>query len=263
MTPAHSPVHPETVVDPKLLKHRPSRALADLDIGKLHPGMSPNVFGMLKRVIQTKVHPRVIEFGIGVSTYHLVDCLRGTEATYIGIEHNRSWFDIVEHWVSRLLTRHAKTLPLAQSRQVGPRQPKFFSRPLLSIDSRFTAGDLTVQLLLRQNVGLTGDGTEQEFYEYVQAGSGLADVVIVDGRARVPVLNHIHQTHILAPEGILFVHDAAGYQEHLKDVFPDGTFLEGRGGLKNPLRPDQRAVPCVPHEAYVWPGCQDQGIPDA
>jgi predicted O-methyltransferase YrrM len=240
------------VVDPVRLKLRPDPALAAADVERLGPNMSPNVFDALRAAIAARPRPTVLEAGIGISTYHLVGQLRTAGGTYVGIEHNRHWFEIVEQWVRRLLVRHAKEEPLEEVRRVAGLKPMYYEKPLLAVETAFFAGPLTVRLLLRQCTGQTGDGTAEEFHEYLAALTGPADVAIVDGRAREPALVRLAEARVLAPGGLLFLHDARQYREAALRRFPGGTFLDGRGGFKNALRPDQAPRDFVPEEAYLW-----------
>ncbi len=240
------------VADPVMLKHRPDLSLAYADVKGLQPNMSPTVFTALQEAIATVQRPTILETGIGLSTYHLCDQLRKGGGTYIGVEHNWGWFEVVEAWIRRLLTLHAGGVPVEQRRFIGPLQPKYYPKPVLHVDSLFAAGPLTITLLLRQATGLTGDGTAEEFHEYLEAIAGPVDVAIVDGRARIPTLERIAAQRVLRPGGMLFLHDAATYRKVAETLFPGGRFLEGRGGFKNALRPDQAARSLVPDEAYLW-----------
>ena len=248
-----------TVVDARELKHRPDHSLASADVETLQPNMSPSVFDALKEAIASYDRPTLIETGIGISTYHLCNQLRTVGGTYLGIEHNRGWFEIVEVWIYRLLATHAKQTPVEQTRVIGALQPKYYSKPLLYVDSIFRAGPLTVTLLLRQAIGQTGDGTAEEFHEYLEAISEPADVAIVDGRARVPTLTRLAERAIIRPGGLLFLHDAKAYRDIVQELFPGGSFLDGRGGFKNDLRPDQVPVAVVPNEAYLWRAPRGEG----
>lgn len=240
------------VVDPIELKCRPDHSLASADVDALYPNMSPNVFGELKAAIASYRNPTVIETGIGISTYHLCNQLRSTGGTYLGIEHNRRWFEIVDAWIYRLLAKHAKQVPIEQSRVTGALRSDYYPAPMLCVDSAFRAGPLTVILLLRQATGQTKDGTAEEFHEYLEAIAGPADVAIVDGRARVPTLARLAERAIIRPGGLLFLHDAKTHRDIARELFPGGSFLDGRGGFKNVLRPDQLAKDFVPQEAYLW-----------
>jgi hypothetical protein len=241
-----------SVVDPVELKHRPDRSLAKANLEELKPNMSPNVFAALREAIAGFERPSVVETGIGISTYHLCEQLRTTGGVYLGIEHNRGWFEIVEAWVYKLLVRHAKQVPVEQVRVIGALQPRYFPKPLLAVDTTFRAGPLTVTLLLRQAISQTGDGTAEEFHEYVEAVAGPVDVAIVDGRARVPTLTRLAEPGLMNAGGLLFVHDAKTYRDALSHWFPGGEFLDGQGGFKNDLRPDQVAKEFVEQEAYLW-----------
>ncbi|WP_447972118.1 class I SAM-dependent methyltransferase [Nitrospira sp. Kam-Ns4a] len=240
------------VVDPRELKLRPNPGLAYAPVERLHPNMSPSVFAALRDAIAARTRPTVLEAGIGISTYHLVAQMRETGGLYVGVEHNRHWFEIVEQWVRRLLSRHAKEELLEERRTVGGLKPMYGEQALLAIETTFRAGALTVRLLLRQCTGQTGDGTVEEFYEYLQALAEPADVAIVDGRARVAVLERLARERLIAPGGLLFLHDARPYRAAALRCFPGGTFLDGHGGFKNALRPDQAARDFVPEEAYLW-----------
>lgn len=241
-----------SVVDPVELKYRPDRSLAQADVDRLQPNMSPNVFAALTEAVVARERPSVVETGIGISTYHLCERLRTTGGVYLGIEHNRGWFEIVESWVYKLLARHAKQVPVEQVRVIGGLQPRYSPKPLLAVDTTFRAGPLTVTLRLRQAISQTGDGTAEEFHEYVEALTGPVDVAIVDGRARVPTLTRLAERGLIGPGGLLFVHDAKTYREPLSRLFPGGDFLDGRGGCKNDLRRDQIAKEFVEQEAYLW-----------
>lgn len=250
-----------SVVDPIELKHRPDQSLASVDVDALYPNMSPNVFTALTDAIGTYERPTVLETGIGISTYHLCKQLRTGGGSYLGIEHNRGWFEIVEAWIYRLLAKQAKHVPVEQSRLIGALQSDYYPKPLLCVNSIFRAGPLTVTLLLRQASGQTGDGTAEEFHEYLAAIAGPVDVAVVDGRARVPTLECLTERAIIKPGGLLFIHDAKTYRDIAQELFPGGTFLDGRGGFKNALRPDKAAREFVVQEAYFWraAGCAAGG----
>lgn len=239
-------------VSPNELKHNPPMDVARADVAPLQPAMSPNVFAALKAAVAGYPCPTVVETGIGISTYHLCEQLRTAGGTYVGIESNRGWWSIVEAWIARLLTAHAKQAPLEQVRRIWPLQPRHYPKPLLAMDSTFRAGALTAILRLRQPTGLTGDGTAEELDDYIQAVEGPAQVVIVDGRARLPILDRIVERGILAPGGLLFVHDARSFREVLTARFPGGRFLDGEGGFTNAFRPERAPIPHVPQEAYFW-----------
>jgi hypothetical protein len=240
------------VADPMTLKHRPDRQLASVDVDRMQPNMSPNVFAALQHAIGAYERPRIVETGIGISTYHLCEQIRTRGGTYLGVEHNRGWFEIVEAWIYKLLLRHAKQVRVEQSRVIGALEPAYQAKPLLFIDSIFRAGPLAITLLLRQAMTQTGDGTAEEFHEYLEAITGPVDVVIVDGRARVPTLTRLAERALIGPGGTLFIHDAKTYRDIAQDLFPGGDFLNGQGGFKNALRQDQPAKGFVPQEAYLW-----------
>lgn len=239
-------------VDPRILKHEPDASLALAEIDALQPNMSPTVFQTLLDVVGGYRTPTILESGIGISTYHLCRQLQAQGGALIGVEHNAHWFGIIEAWILRLLTRTASAVPLEQHRRTCSLVPHGADRPLIAVDSTFLSGPLTVTLLLRQATGQTGDGTLEEFYDYVHAVNGTADVIVVDGRARLPLLERIRAERMVAPGGTLFLHDAPTYRDGALARFPGGRFLDGRGGFKNAFRPDQEAKPFMPQEAFVW-----------
>lgn len=236
----------------KDLKYRPDRSLAFAAVEGLAPGMSPNVFASVRDAMVRQHAPTVIEIGLGVSTYHFIALLLGRGGTYIGIEHNRGWFEIVELWIRRLLTGQAKRSPVEETRVIGALQPRYSEKPMIYVDSSFRTAHVAVHLRLRQSPSITGDGTEEEFHEYLEAVRGPANVVIIDGRARASVIKRVVESSLLTPGGMLVVHDAHEYEAAIDAYAPGGTYMDGVGGFGNAFVANQPVERLVPREAYVW-----------
>ncbi len=75
------------------------------------------------------------------------------------------------------------------------------------------------------------DGSYYEFADYVSVAlEGQFDVILVDGRARTSCLKRVHHEGLVAPGGILFLHDAhrPAYVEALR-LFGTWSFIRGSG----------------------------------
>lgn len=129
----------------------------------------------------------VLEFGSGASSFELARQARNI----VSIEHNIDWYEM------------------------GARRKELW--PYLNLHLVFQP--VTVEM----EDGMS-DGTETEFYDYIQAGwdYGPYNLVLVDGRARVGCVRHIvqnyhHYSHPMLGEMKFFVHDCVGDPSVIQD----------------------------------------------
>jgi hypothetical protein len=82
------------------------------------------------------------------------------------------------------------------------------------------------------------DGLYIQFADYVSVPlEGQFDVIVVDGRARTSCLKRVHHEGLLAPGGVLFVHDAHRHpQQEGLQLFRPWSFVRGSERL-----PDERS----------------------
>ena len=117
----------------------------------------------------------VLEFGAGGSTTFFSQFVR----TWVSIEHNPKW--------AKEVTKIMAQLPWGNKVTVHTILP----------DIPFKEG--------------AGEGTEQQFQSYINYPSTLGnsyDLIIDDGRARVPVSKAVLEAHLLASnESRLVIHD--------------------------------------------------------
>ena len=117
----------------------------------------------------------VLEFGAGGSTTFFSQFVR----TWVSIEHNPKW--------AKEVTKIMAQLPWDNKVTVHTVMP----------DSPFNEG--------------MGEGTEQQFQSYINYPGTLGnryDLIIDDGRARVPVSKAVLDAHLLASnESRLVIHD--------------------------------------------------------
>jgi hypothetical protein len=234
------------------LKRNPPFDFAYMDVDYAAPSMSPNIWSTTMDIIEKYQNPSVLEYGLGISTYHICKTLFHSEGSYEGLEHNTSWFKIVEHWIQLLLAAENRDSKTSLSTRLSPKQHSD-SPPLMNQDVIFNKGRFQIKLSLRPVEDYTGDGLLKDFYDYVTAPSSEYDVVIVDGRCRNGTLWWISEKEMVKKGGTLILHDA--YQKIYNEgisLFPAGRYIDGRGGFKNPLNPEQHPDMFRSQEAYIW-----------
>lgn len=234
------------------LKRNPLFDFAHMDIDNIAPSMSPNIWLTTKDIIKGYQSSSVLEYGMGISTYHICKMLLHSRGSYEGIEHNTSWFKIVEHWIQLLLATENQDSKPSLSTRLSLKQNSG-SSPLMNQDVISNKGNFQIKLSLRPVEHFSGDGILEDFYDYVTAPSGDYDVVIVDGRCRNGTLRWILEKDMIKKGGTLILHDA--YQKIYDDgisLFPDGRYIDGRGGFKNPINPEQHPDMFRSKEAYIW-----------
>lgn len=192
----------------------------------------------LKDIIEGYQCPSVLEYGMGISTYHICKMLLHSRGSYEGIEHNTSWFKIVEHWIQLLLSIENRDSKSSLSTRLSLKQKSGLSQ-LMNLDVISKKGNFKIKLSLRPVEDFSGDGLIEDFYDYVTAPSSEYDVVIVDGRCRNGALRWILEKDMIKKGGTLILHDACQkiYDDGIS-LFPDGRYIDGRGGFKNPLNPE-------------------------
>lgn len=234
------------------LKKKPKFDFTNVEIDNIAPSMSPNIWLTLQDIIKRYRNPSVLEYGMGVSTYHICKMLLHSKGSYEGIEHNISWFKIVEHWIQLLLAVENHNSKTCLSTHLSLKQNSNSSL-LLNQDVISNEENFQIILSLRPVADYSEDGLLEDFYDYVTAPSSEYDLVIVDGRCRNGALRWISEKGKIKKGGTLIIHDAYKkiYAEGIS-LFPDGSYIDGRGGYKNPLNPEQHPEIFVPKEAYIW-----------
>src|SRR5439155_2494579 len=111
------------------------------------------------------------------------------------------------------------------------------------------------------------DGLYEEFADYVSAPlEGRFDVVLVDGRARTSCLKRVHHDNLLAPGGVLFLHDAhRPSQQEALQLFSTWSYVRGTrstsddtsrgeapGGEERPTPPLVRSGASMQHVETVF-----------
>jgi hypothetical protein len=144
----------------------------------------------------------------------------------------------------------------------SPPKPPLRSPTLVTFDTRPVLIQYLVIPQLRNRLWREGpilDGLYEEYADYVSAPlEGRFDVVLVDGRARTSCLKRVHHDHLLAPGGVLFLHDAdrPSQQEGLQ-LFSKWSYVRGTRGIPAEDSPDAEEDPTPP---LVWSGASMEDI---
>jgi hypothetical protein len=103
------------------------------------------------------------------------------------------------------------------------------------------------------------DGLYQQFADYVSVPvEGQFDVILVDGRARTSCLKRVHYDEMLAPGGVLFLHDAhrpsqlEGLQLFRPWSYVRGSGDAARAGDERPEPPLVRSGSSLQHVEAVF-----------
>ena len=142
----------------------------------------------------------------------------------------------------------------------SPPKPPLRSPTLVTFDTEPALIQYLVIPQLRNRLWREGpilDGLYEEFADYVSAPlEGRFDVVLVDGRGRTSCLKRVHHDHLLAPGGVLFLHDAdrPSQQEGLQ-LFSTWSYV--RGSVPDEDSPGGEEGPTLPQ---VWSGGSMQDV---
>ena len=144
----------------------------------------------------------------------------------------------------------------------SPPIPPLRSPTLVTFDTEPALIQYLVIPQLRNRLWREGpilDGLYEEFADYVSAPlEGRFDVVLVDGRARTSCLKRVHHDHLLAPGGVLFLHDAdrPSQQEGLQ-LFSTWSYVRGTSNVPDEDSPGEEEGPTPPQ---VWSGRSMQDV---
>ena len=182
------------------------------------PWCSPNIWERVVTFYQARPSPVVFEYGTGISSLHHIRNLLHNSGVYVGVEHEPEWYFAALRHILSYCSRHE----LAVAGQVMSVLPADVSHPVApSFESSFAISSRNgskcfVQLTLRPAQGDTasGDGTLEDFREYVTALHEPCDTMIVDGRARKACINHILDNHLVKPGGMCVLFDACRGMEN-------------------------------------------------
>lgn len=163
---------------------------------RVRPWMKNKELEIVTSILE-KLHPdRCLEWGTGYSTLFFTRILKPS-ATWVSIEHDQSWYRVVAG--------------LNENPQV-----KVVGVPA-------------------NTVGFgEGEGTYDDFKDYVDYPTGSYDFILIDGRARKDCLRRAEQ--LVTDHGIVVVHDA-NRNEYTSDtgVFKNQLLLQDhrkrRGGI--------------------------------
>ncbi len=177
--------------------------------------------------------------------------LLNTEGSYEGVEHNISWFRIEERWIELLLATKNQDTKTTLTTHLSLKKNSSF--PMMNQDVISKNGSFQIKLLLRPVKDFSGDGLLEDFYEYITAPSDEYDVIFVDGRCRNGTLKWILDEGKIKKGGTLILHDAykKNYAEGIS-LFPGGKYIDGIGGFKNPINPEQKPSLFLSKEAFIW-----------
>jgi hypothetical protein len=115
--------------------------------------------------------------------------------------------------------------------------PRLSSPTLLTFDTEQVRLQYFVIPQFRNRLSRPGfilDGLYQDFADYVTAPPPTQfDVILVDGRARTSCVKRVHEDSLLAPGGMLFIHDAhrPSYHEAFQ-LFGTWSFIRGSGAAQ-------------------------------
>ncbi|MEW6406432.1 MAG: hypothetical protein AB1649_32000 [Chloroflexota bacterium] len=174
------------------------------------PWCSPNVWQRVVDFYLARPSPVIFEYGTGASSLHHMRNLLAGGGTYIGVEHEMDWYAQVLHFVVCFGIRNGLTVKTTLAPVNMPARSKVAAYDAtLHLSGPGLAG-CTAKLKLRSpyNSAKEGDGTLEEFREYVYALDEPGDVVVIDGRARKACVNYILDTGFLKPGGLLALFDA-------------------------------------------------------
>lgn len=191
------------------------------------PWCSPDVWQQIVDAYADLPNPVVFEYGSGVSSIWHIRNLMKAGGTYVSVEHDHDWYTrVIQAVVSDSLGRG-----LTVTSTIQPVSPDVYSR--------ITACDALIRLETAGSAGCTavlkfraardygdeeGDGAFSQFREYVTTLDQQCDVVVVDGRARKACINHVLDTSLLKPGGLLALLEAGrGHEGWLGSPALSGT----------------------------------------
>jgi hypothetical protein len=144
----------------------------------------------------------------------------------------------------------------------SPPKPPLRPPTLVTFDTEPVRLQFLVIPQLRNRLWREGpilDGLYEEYADYVSAPlEGRFDVVLVDGRARTSCLKRIYHDRLLAPGGVLFLHDAhrPSQQEGLQ-LFSTSSYVRG---TRSVLEEDSPGADEAPTPPQVWSGTSIQDV---
>jgi len=175
------------------------------------PWCSPNTFSEIVASYRRVPSPYVHEYGAGESTlWHLRE-LVSAGGTLIAVEHDSEWAEYVRTAAFEILQRPPHRTGAATAGNVATTvvhngsvaDVEYLARAANGAEVRFA---LRVRPPILRST--TGDGTADEFHEYIHSLDRPADMVIIDGRARKACIRHVLDKELLRPGGAIALFEA-------------------------------------------------------
>lgn len=191
-----------------------------------YPYISPNVWALIMECVAEYESPDIFEFGTGVSSLWHIRNLVSTKGsgTYTGVEHKYSWHqDIINNLIKYMNDEGISYLMeiIDEEKKAGEvfaRTARFF----LNSDGK---EGIRVDLCYRKSIGRTGDGTKNEFINYINCLKEPIDICIVDGRARIACINKVLDNDLIRINGWLILLEAGrGTEGYLDARAMTGTY---------------------------------------
>lgn len=174
------------------------------------PWCSPNTWSRIVEVYVTSDNPTVFEYGTGISTLHHLRELFTVGGKYIGVEHSPDWYSrVVQEVLSYCVKCGFRTRV-----DVNPIEPTRGHHHRARMETVFTVtvkGKDTVcciRLCPPNTPQYDGDGSYEEFRDYVDALEERSTVVVVDGRARNECVFHAIRSGLINTGGLLVLFEA-------------------------------------------------------
>lgn len=154
----------------------------------VYPWTSPNVWMEIVDYYNRISNPVVFEYGTGASSITHVANLLKLNGTYIGVENDRDWFDLVFQ---------SLVIKLSMNEEVQISRSLIDDEDSKEFDYKISTNNINIILKLRKNKK-----------SYVDALTTACDVAIVDGKYRIQCVNKILSTNYLADKGMLALMEA-------------------------------------------------------
>lgn len=185
-----------------------------------NPWMSPNIWRLVESEYLGRNNASVLEFGSGISSLWHVKNLLDTSGSYTSVEHKADWFKVVDEELTSWAALPG--ISVVRDAQNDGQNADVY----LKLSNHKTQQNCDVHLILRPSLPdrKSQDGTTEEFKEYLSSVNQSADLVVVDGRARVACIDHVLQHNLVSPGGTLVLHDAGrGIENWLGHTTMTGT----------------------------------------
>lgn len=162
---------------------------SSLNAEEVYPWTSPNIWVEIVKFYSGITEPVVFEYGTGASSIAHIDNLVNLNGTYIGVESDRTWFDIVFQSIVKRISTSEDEVQIKHSMIDRGSNDDF---DLLISTCR-------VKIILKFRSNKEG---------YISALNDSCNVAIVDGKHRIECVNRILDTDFLVETGLLALMEA-------------------------------------------------------